>query len=87
MAACPVAAAAFWVAAGTSSPSHAKQLRFLATQSQGEVAALLLRPADADRLLVFAHGAGADMRHTFMQAVAERLNESFRSTISITALS
>ncbi|MGH0032769.1 MAG: alpha/beta family hydrolase [Myxococcota bacterium] len=56
--------------AGTSS---ATPLRFLATESQGEVSALLLRPDGADRLLVFAHGAGADMHHAFMQAAAERL--------------
>lgn len=34
---------------------------------------LLDRPENADALLVLAHGAGAGMRHTFMQAVAGRL--------------
>jgi predicted alpha/beta-hydrolase family hydrolase len=34
---------------------------------------LLLRPADARALLVLAHGAGAGMRHPFMQHVAEDL--------------
>ena len=47
--------------------------RFLATSSSGEVSALLQRPRDAWALYVFAHGAGADMRHAFMQAVADRL--------------
>jgi predicted alpha/beta-hydrolase family hydrolase len=39
----------------------------------GEVGARLLRPADADRLLVLAHGAGAGMLHPFMQSMAEAL--------------
>jgi len=34
---------------------------------------LLLRPRGADVLLVLAHGAGAGMRHPFMQQLAEEL--------------
>jgi uncharacterized protein len=34
---------------------------------------ILMRPADAKYLLVLAHGAGAGMRHAFMQAIAEAL--------------
>jgi predicted alpha/beta-hydrolase family hydrolase len=34
---------------------------------------LLLRPPDARALLVLAHGAGAGMRHPFLQATAEAL--------------
>jgi len=34
---------------------------------------LWLRPRGARAVLAFAHGAGADMRHAFMQAAAERL--------------
>ena len=52
-----------------------KELRFPATERSGEVSALLLRPDPADLLLVLAHGAGAGMRHRFLQAVAERLAE------------
>lgn len=47
--------------------------RFEATRSSGEVSALLLRPEDARCLLVFGHGAGAGMRHTFMEKMSERL--------------
>src|SRR6185436_6094237 len=47
--------------------------RFLATESTGEVSALLVRPRGARSLYVFAHGAGAPMRHAFMESVAERL--------------
>ena len=47
--------------------------RFRATDSSGAVSALLLEPAEARSLLVFGHGAGAGMRHQFMQDAAERL--------------
>jgi predicted alpha/beta-hydrolase family hydrolase len=52
-----------------------EELRFRASESSGDVSALLLRPGDARWLLVVAHGAGAGMRHPFMQGVAERLAE------------
>ncbi len=39
------------------------------------MSALLLRPAGARRLLVFAHGAGAGMRHRFMAAMSAALAE------------
>jgi hypothetical protein len=35
---------------------------------------ILTRPADAWALYVFAHGAGAGMRHPFMEAMAEALD-------------
>ena len=47
--------------------------RFLATDSSGDVSAILARPEDARALYVFAHGAGAGMRHAFMEGAAERL--------------
>lgn len=37
------------------------------------VSGLLSRPADARRLLVLAHGAGAGMRHPFMEAISRHL--------------
>lgn len=46
---------------------------FLATESSGDVSAILLRPDGARALYVFGHGAGAGMRHAFMQRAAERL--------------
>jgi len=39
----------------------------------GAVSALLRRPDDARALLVLAHGAGADMRHAFLEGIATRL--------------
>jgi len=48
-------------------------LRFEATQSSGEVSAILMRPENARWLLVLGHGAGAGMRHSFMEAAAQQL--------------
>src|SRR5204863_410759 len=39
----------------------------------GDVSGLLLRPADARLLYVLAHGAGAGMRHPFLESLAQRL--------------
>ncbi|MGE0160235.1 MAG: alpha/beta family hydrolase [Gemmatimonadales bacterium] len=52
---------------------EATEHRFLATQSSGDVSAILLRPERSRSLYVFAHGAGAGMRHAFMEAAASRL--------------
>jgi uncharacterized protein len=41
----------------------------------GRVSALLTRPDDARVLYVLAHGAGAGMRHRFMEAIAAALAE------------
>jgi predicted alpha/beta-hydrolase family hydrolase len=38
-----------------------------------EVSALLMEPARPRALYVFAHGAGAGMRHPFMESMAQRL--------------
>ena len=46
---------------------------FEATQSSGVVSALLTCPENANCLLVLGHGAGAGMRHAFMEALADRL--------------
>jgi len=42
-------------------------------RSLGPVSGLLQRPEAAFALYVMAHGAGADMRHVFMQAMADAL--------------
>ncbi len=49
------------------------ELRFLASASSGEVSALLERPDAARSILVFGHGAGAGMRHHFMEDAASAL--------------
>src|SRR5262245_65297315 len=57
----------------TGSTAIARDLRFEASRSAGEVGAILMLPESATRLFVFAHGAGAGMRHAFMEAIATRL--------------
>ena len=49
-----------------------REMRF-GVGDAGEVSAILLRPRDARCLLVLAHGAGAGMRHSFMEEMAEEL--------------
>ncbi|HKY78567.1 MAG TPA: alpha/beta family hydrolase [Anaerolineales bacterium] len=53
----------------------AEPLRFTATPQQGQVSALLLRPPDAVAVLVIAHGAGTDMRHSSLETLSEALFE------------
>ena len=53
--------------------SAATETKFLASRSAGEVSALILRPENARWMLVFGHGAGAGMRHRFMEDAAEAL--------------
>ena len=52
-----------------------KEISFEASKSSGAVSGLLMRPEKARWLLVFAHGAGAGMRHPFMESVARLLAE------------
>src|SRR2546422_10400714 len=47
----------------------------------GEVSGLLLRPDGARLLYVLAHGAGAGMRHPFLEVVAQRLAERSIATL------
>jgi uncharacterized protein len=49
-----------------------ERLRF-GVESGSEVSALLSRPANARRLIVLAHGAGAGMSHPFMEMLAGEL--------------
>lgn len=47
----------------------------------GRVSGLFRRPASSEALLVLAHGAGAGMRHPFMEAVAELLADRGVATL------
>jgi predicted alpha/beta-hydrolase family hydrolase len=49
------------------------ELRFSVGETSGEVAALLVRPPDARLLYILAHGAGAGMRHPFLERFAGEL--------------
>lgn len=55
--------------------AQATEHRFVATQSSGEVSAILVRPEAARALYVFGHGAGAGMRHIFMETAAGKLSD------------
>jgi predicted alpha/beta-hydrolase family hydrolase len=47
----------------------------------GEVSGLLVMPARLEALYVLAHGAGAGMRHAFMEEIAQRLAASGIATL------
>jgi len=53
--------------------SQAEALRLHVDERVGDVSGLWWHPTGADAALVLAHGAGADMRHAFMEAMAARL--------------
>src|SRR5437899_332334 len=48
----------------------------IAVPGNGEVSALLVRPATARWLLVWGHGAGAGMTHPFLENLAKELAEA-----------
>jgi predicted alpha/beta-hydrolase family hydrolase len=47
----------------------------------GDVSGLLLRPVGARLLYVLAHGAGAGMRHPFLESMSQRLAERSIATL------
>ena len=52
-----------------------ERLRF-AVEGDGEVSAILVRPAKARWLLVLAHGAGAGITHPFLEKLAHELADA-----------
>jgi predicted alpha/beta-hydrolase family hydrolase len=62
-----------------SAPAH--ELRFSAGPRGGDVSAILMRPTGARSLLVLGHGAGAGMRHAFMESIARRLADESVATL------
>src|SRR5213082_2954656 len=61
--------------------SSQKELTFAVGEGVGSVSALLLRPDGARLLYVLAHGAGAGMRHPFLESIAQRLAERGIATL------
>ena len=53
--------------------TSSRELRIQVGERVGEVSALLVRPEEAKWLLVLAHGAGAGMRHAFLETLAREL--------------
>jgi predicted alpha/beta-hydrolase family hydrolase len=68
------------VAVGDGTKASALVLR-MAVEHAGEVSAVLLRPAQAETLLVLAHGAGAGMRHPFLETLAQDLAAAHVATL------
>ncbi len=59
----------------------AEERRVTVGERVGEVSALLLKPEGARLLYVLAHGAGAGMRHPFLESMAARLAERGIATL------
>ena len=51
----------------------AEEIKFSAGEKVGKVSGLFILPKGAQALLVLAHGAGAGMRHRFMEETAQKL--------------
>jgi len=61
--------------------ASAEERRVTVGERVGEVSALLLKPEGARLLYVLAHGAGAGMRHPFLESMAARLAERGIATL------
>src|SRR5437016_1079221 len=57
------------------------ELRIAVGERMGEVSGLLLQPTGARLLYILAHGAGAGMRHPFLESIAQRLAERSIATL------
>ena len=61
--------------------NSAKEIHLEVGEKAGTVSGLLLLPRGANSLLILAHGAGAGMRHKFMEKIAERLADRSVATL------
>ena len=59
----------------------AEEITFTAGDKVGKVSGLLILPKGAEALLVLAHGAGAGMRHKFMEEAAKKLADHSVGTL------
>ena len=59
----------------------AEEIKFSAREKDGQVSGLLILPKGAQALLVLAHGAGAGMRHRFMEETAQKLADQAIATL------
>lgn len=60
---------------------EARDLKLPVPEAATEVSARLLRPSGGRSLLLLAHGAGAGMRHPFLEGLAARLAERGLATL------
>lgn len=61
--------------------AESQELRIAVPEGGVDVSALLVRPPDARFLYVLAHGAGAGMRHPFLERFVDRLAGSGGATL------
>ena len=61
--------------------TSAKEIQIMVNANAGAVSGLLLKPQKAKALLLLAHGAGAGMRHKFMEETAAKLAERDIATL------
>jgi predicted alpha/beta-hydrolase family hydrolase len=59
----------------------AKEIRLTVSEKAGDVTGLFLKPKDTKALLVLAHGAGAGMRHKFMEEICAKLSDRGIATL------
>lgn len=59
----------------------AEEIKFSAGEKVGKVSGLLILPKGAEALLVVAHGAGAGMRHRFMEEMTQKLADRAVATL------
>lgn len=57
----------------SATPGASRRTTSFPAPGGDKVTGILIRPADATALFVFAHGAGAGMRHAFMESAAAAL--------------
>jgi predicted alpha/beta-hydrolase family hydrolase len=60
---------------------NAKEIQFVVSEKAGRVSGLLSKPKDAKFLLILAHGAGAGMRHRFLEEAAAKLSDCGVATL------
>lgn len=53
--------------------ARSKSMSFRISKDGDKLSALFLKPKNASCLFLFAHGAGADMHHSFMESMAQEL--------------
>lgn len=59
----------------------AEEIKFIAGEKGGQVSGLVVLPKGANAVLVFAHGAGAGMRHRFMEEMTQKLADRAVATL------
>ena len=61
--------------------SRTREIKFFVNEKAGGVSGLLIEPSGARAFLLLAHGAGAGMRHRFMEEVAAKLADRNVATL------